>query len=154
MPRWPKLTACIDIASHFFLSATVTVGPGRDTLEAPAVLRKAHRRVAFRRVLWDAGCDSESFHELVRDELKAHSLVPVKSGRRTRRWPPTRYRRQMKRRFFKRLYAQRWQIESVFSRHKRRLTSELRAKTWPAQQAEVRLRVLLHNLMLLATVSS
>jgi len=153
VPRWPKLTACIDIASHFFLSATVTVGPSRDTIEAPIVLRKAHRRVGFRRAIWDAGCDSESFHEMVRHELHAHSVVPVKSGRRTRRWPPTQYRRQMKRRFLKRIYRQRWQIESVFSRHKRRLSSELRAKTWPAQQAEIRLRVLLHNLMLLATVS-
>ena len=152
VPRWPKLTACVDIASHFFVSATVSVGPSRDTMEAPIVLRKAYRRTGFRRVLWDAGCDSEAFHVMVRQEFKAHSLVPVKSGRRTRKWPPTRYRREMKRRFFKHVYGQRWQIESAFSRHKRRLHSELRAKAWPAQQAEVRLRVLLHNLMLLATV--
>ena len=149
VPRWPKLTGCVDIDSHFVLSAQVSVGPGRDTLEAPEILLEAASRVSIRRVLWDGGCDSEKMHAFIRVNLGAHSLIPIKSGRKTRRWPKTRYRRQMKRRFFKRLYGQRWQIESVFSRHKRRLSSELRAKTWPAQQAEVYLRVLLHNIMLL-----
>jgi transposase len=151
-PRWPKLTACIDIESHLFVSANVGLGPSRDTLQAPAVLRKAHRRVNFRRVLWDGGCDSEGFHQLVREELKAHSVVPIKSGRKTRRWPPTKFRRQMRKRFFKRLYGQRWQIESAFSRHKRRLHSALRARTWGAQQAEVSLRVVVHNLMILRRI--
>src|SRR6185436_11499076 len=31
-PRWPKLTACADIDTHFILAATVTIGPSRDTL--------------------------------------------------------------------------------------------------------------------------
>jgi hypothetical protein len=118
-------------------------------MEAPEVLRAAHRRVRFRRVLWDGGCDSEPFHELVRDELKAHSLVPIKSGQPTRKWPKTKYRRQMKKRFFKTLYGQRWQVESIFSRHKRKQSSELRSKTWDTQQAEIFLRVLVHNLAFL-----
>lgn len=149
VPRWPKLTACVDLDSQFIVSADLSLGPSRDTLEAPAVLREAHRRTRFRRIIWDGGCDSEAFHEFVRRKLGAHSLVPIKSGKRTRRWPPTRYRRQMKRRFFKRLYGQRWQIESAFSRLKRTLSSKLRAKAWPAQKAEAYLRVLVHNLMIL-----
>ena len=150
VPRWPKLTACVDIASHIIVSACVTVGPSRDTLEAPEALRDAHRRTRFRRIIWDGGCDSESFHRFVREELKAHSLVPIKSGTKTRRWPPTKYRRQLKRRFLKRLYGQRWQAESAFSRQKRRLGSSLRAKTWIAQQAETFIAVLTYNLMILA----
>jgi transposase len=149
VPRWPKLTGCVDIDSHFILSAHVGIGPSRDTLQAPEVLLDASRRVNIRRVLWDGGCDSEKMHVFIRTQLHAHSLIPIKSGRKVRRWPKTKYRRQMKKRFFKRLFGQRWQIESVFSRHKRRLSSELRAKTWSAQQAEVYLRALLHNLMLL-----
>jgi len=149
VPKWPKLTICADIDSHLIIAATVSVGPTRDTMEAPEVLRAAHRRVKFRRILWDGGCDSEPFHELVRNELKAHSLVPIKSGQPTRKWPKTKYRRQMKKRFFKTLYGQRWQVESVFSRHKRKQSSELRSKTWDAQQAEIYLRVLVHNLAFL-----
>lgn len=152
VPRWPKLSACVDLDSHLIVSACISIGPSRDTVEAAAIVRKAHRRVHFRRVIWDGGCDSETFHELVRDELKAHSLVPIKSGTKTRKWPPTKYRRQMKRRFFKRLYGQRWQIESAFSRHKRRLSSSLRAKTWSAQQSEAYMRIVVHNLMILRMI--
>jgi transposase len=139
----------VDLDSQLIVGAHVSVGPSRDTKEAPCVLREAHRNTHFRRVLWDGGCDAESFHELVRQELHAHSLVPIRSGRSTRRWPPTKYRRQMKRRFFRRLFGQRWQVESAFSRHKRRLHSSIRSRTWLAQQAEVYARVLTHNLMLL-----
>jgi hypothetical protein len=69
-----------------------------------------------------------------------------------------KYRNQMTRRFrprppgsrSKRVYGQRWQAESAFSRHKRLLGSALRARLWPNQVAEVLLRVVVHNLMILA----
>lgn len=68
------------------------------------------------------------------------------------------YRNQMVRRFrpkpdgsrYKRVYGQRWQAESAFSRHKRRLGSALRARIWDNQVAEVMFRAVVHNLMILA----
>lgn len=68
------------------------------------------------------------------------------------------YRNQMVRRFrpkpegsrHRRVYGQRWQAESAFSRHKRVLGSALRARLWENQVAEVMLRVVVHNLMILA----
>ncbi len=48
-----------------------------------------------------------------------------------------------------RKYRQRWQVESAFSRHKRRLGAALRARTDLAQEQECWLRVLTHNIMLL-----
>jgi transposase len=50
----------------------------------------------------------------------------------------------------RRVYGQRWQVESGFSRAKRRLGSALRARKWTNQKKEIQLRVLTHNLMLLA----
>jgi len=149
MSHWPKLSATCDCATHLFLSAKVTHGPRRDTCEAPAILRAAARRVHFRRALLDAGYDSEAVHILIREELLAHSVIPPTSGRPTRKWPRSKYRRQMKRRFFRRVYGQRWQIENVFSRYKRLLGSALRATSWTGQKREASLRVLVHNLMLL-----
>lgn len=150
MKRWPKLSAVCDTASHLFLAAEVSTGPCRDTVEAEALLRGARRRVRFGWALLDAGYDAEWVHQLIRRELGGKSLIPPASGRRTRKWPKTKYRRQMRRRFFKRLYGQRWQIESAFSRHKRLLGSSLRATSWAGQKREIRLRTLTHNLMLLA----
>jgi hypothetical protein len=48
------------------------------------------------------------------------------------------------------VYGQRWQVESGFSRNKRRLGSALRAVLWPNQKKKIQMRVLTHNIMLLA----
>jgi len=77
---------------------------------------------------------------------------------RGRKWPQTKYRRQMVKRFRKkprgarhrRVYGQRWQVESAFSRHKRRLGSSLGGRSDASRERECHLRVLTHNLMLLA----
>ena len=149
MGRWPKLSCVVDCGSHFIVSAKVTLGPRSDKCEAPSIPRRARRRTSFGRVLPDAGYDSEAMHELIREELGAESVIPPKSGPRTRKWPRTRWRREMRRRFPRRIYGQRWQVESAISRNKRRLGSELRATSWMGQKREVRMRVLTHDLMIL-----
>lgn len=55
----------------------------------------------------------------------------------------------MKKAFPKRLYKQRWQVESAFSRFKRVLTPVLHGRSWSAQQREVHLRVLTYNYMIM-----
>ena len=61
-----------------------------------------------------------------------------------------RFRRKPRRSRHRRVYGQRWQIECGFSRQKRLLGSALRARKWVNQKKEIQLRVLTHNLMLLA----
>jgi transposase len=102
-------------------------------------------------VLGDAAFDSEENPRLCREELGVRStVIPLNRRNRGRKWPKTKYRRQMKRRFPKRKYTQRWQAESAFSRHKRRLGSALSSRSEPARERECRLRVLTHNIMILA----
>ena len=55
----------------------------------------------------------------------------------------------MRRRFPRRAYRNRAQVESAISRNKRLLGTELRARTPAARERECFLRVLTHNLMLL-----
>jgi transposase len=115
-------------------------------------MAQASLRVRWDRVLADAAFDSEANHRLCREELGVRStVIPLNRRNRGRKWPKTKYRRQMKRRFFKRKYGQRWQAESAFPRHKRRLGSALSARSEPARERECFLRVLTHNLMLLAS---
>lgn len=116
-------------------------------------MREAASLVSFDRVLGDAAYDAEHNHRLCREELKIRSSVFPLNRRRGRKWPKTKYRRQMKVRFFKRIYGQRWQVESAFSRHKRRLGSALRSRRWRIQKLECLLRVLTHNLMILWRVA-
>jgi hypothetical protein len=102
-------------------------------------------------VLGDAAFDSEANHCLARENLGVRStVIPLNRRNRGRQWPKTMYRRQMRKGFPKRKYGQRWQVESAYSRHKRQLGSALGSRSEPAREREARLRVLTHDLMLLA----
>jgi transposase len=156
---WTKLTVVCDTQSHFFTAATVTTAPGNDSPQLRPAMRQASLAVTWDRLLADAAFDSEENHRLCREDLGVRStVIPLNRRNQGRKWPKTRYRRQMKRRFrkkprssrYKRVYGQRWQAESAFSRHKRRLDSALRGRSDESRERECYLRVLTHNLMLLA----
>jgi DDE family transposase len=155
---WTKLTVAADTASHFLAGAAVTVGPSNDSPQFRPVLAQASLAIAWDRVLADAAFDTETHHAYARDDLGIRSsVIPINP--RGHDGPPSgRYRAQMPRRFgprpdgrrSKRVFGQRWQAESAFSRHKRRLGSALAGKSDDSRERECRLRVLTHNLMLLA----
>ena len=148
---WPKLTAACHTGSHLLLGAVVTRGPAQDSPQFPAVVRQARRRVRIGRVLGDAAYDAEHNHALCRERLGvAETLFRLNPRNTGRKWPKTPYRRAMKRGFPKAVYNQRWQVESAFSRHKRLLGPFLRARSLRSQRAECLIRVLTHNLMILA----
>ncbi len=150
---WTKLTVVCHTASHFLTSATVSTGPSNDGPQFAPALRKASVVVSYDRVLADAAFDSEENHRLCREDLGVRStVIPINRRNQGRKWPKTKYRRQMKRRFHRRKYGQRWQAESAFSRHKRLLDSSLRGRTDQSRERECYLRVLTHDIMLLAAV--
>jgi len=156
---WTKLTVVCDTRSHLFTGATVSLGPANDAPQFRPALAQASLGVHYDRVLADAAFDSEESHRYGREELGIRAtVIPLNRRNRGRKRPKTRYRRQMVRRFRKqprhsrhrRVYGQRWQAESAFSRHKRLLGSALRGKSEASRERECYLRVLTHNLMLLA----
>jgi hypothetical protein len=156
---WTKLTVACDTASHFLTGATVSLGPANDAPQLRPVMTQASLAVVHDRVLGDAAFDSEESHRYCREELGVRStVIPLNRRSGGRKWPKTRYRRQMVKRFRKkpkgsrhrRVYGQRWQAESAFSRHKRLLGSALRGKSDESRERECYLRILTHNLMLLA----
>ena len=148
---WTKLTVACDTGSHFLAAAAVSLGPANDSPQFRPAVAQAALGVSWDRVLADAAFDSEENHRLAREDLGVRStVIPLNRRNRGRKWPKTKYRRQMKRRFAKRKYGQRWQVESAFSRHKRLLGSALRGRSDAARERECYLRVLTHNLMILA----
>lgn len=114
-------------------------------------MRQAAALIRIDTALGDAGYDAEHNHRLCREDLGVRQTVIRLNHRNTgRRWPKTPYRRAMRHRFPKTTYNQRWHAESGFSQHKRRLGSALTARGNASQARELVLRVLTHNLMLLA----
>ena len=156
---WTKLTVACDTRSHFLAGARVAAGPSNDSPQFRPVLAQASLVVTWDRVLADAAFDSEGHHAYAREELGVRAtVIPLNRRGQGRKWPKTRYRRQMVKRLRKkprgsrhrRVYGQRWQAESAFSRHERRPGSALGARSDEARERECQLRVLTHNLMLLA----
>ena len=149
--KFPKLTIVCHTRSHLIAAALATVGPSYDfKLFQPAVL-KASWNLDIDRLLGDSGYDSEPNHRMARQQLGVRSTVIQLNPRRWgRRWPKTRYRRQMRRRFHRRKYGQRWQAEGASSRVKRRLGSALRGRSDQARERESHLKILTHDLMILA----
>jgi transposase len=156
---WTKLTVACEADSHFLTGATVGLGPANDAPQFRPVMAQASLGIDYDRVLGDAAFDSEESHRYCREDLGARStVIPINRRDQGKKWPKTRYRRQMVKRFRKkpkgskhrRVYGQRWQVGSAFSRHKRQLGSALRGKSDESRERECYVRVLTHNLMLLA----
>ncbi len=155
---WTKLTVACDTATHFLAGATVTTGPANDSPQCRPVMTLASLGVDRDRVLADAAFDSEAHHAYTRHDLGIRSsVIPINTRGHTGT-PGGKYRGQMARRFVpkpdgsrsKRVYGQRWAVESAFSRHKRRLGGALGGKSDASRESECYLRVLTHNIMLLA----
>jgi Transposase DDE domain len=147
---WLKLALVGDHRSHLLLGAVVARGPSNDSPLLPPAVRQACRRASIRQLLGDGAFDAEPHHRLCRETLNIpHTVFPLNP----RGHPKTvrgRYRRQLRLRFPKKLYRQRWQIESMISRLKRRLGCALTARIPDNQEHEALWRVVAYNCLLVA----
>ena len=152
----PKLSLAVDAASHVVLAAAASTGAGGDQPFLDGLLYHAWRRTGgrVRCVVADAGYDSEDNHRIARRDMGVRSVIPPRSGRPTAKPPSEPMRRNMHHRFRRRAdaraYGQRWQGETTNSMIKRNLGSAMRARTAVRRRHELLLRVLTHNIMLLA----
>ena len=130
--------------SHIVLGDHVNRGPKPDVVDFPGVPTQSLERHAFRTILGDAGYESERAHVLCREEPGVRSIFPTTvRGKRRKDGSPrairSRYRLALHKRFPKKEYGQRAQIEAVFSMVKRDLGSALRARKPFAINREVTL---------------
>lgn len=155
--RLPKLGIAVATSCHLVLSMWTGTGMGADQPHFEPVVFDAWRRSMIRRfkVAADAGYDSEDNHQIARRDMGLVSLIPPNAGRPRKdgRPPGGRWRRHMKgllktKESRKRCgYTQRWQVETVNSMMKRNLGSELRGKTADSRKQDMRLKTLVHDLM-------
>ena len=156
---WTKLAVACDTASHFFTAATVSLGPANDAPQFRPLMAQASLAVGYDRVLGDAAFDGEESHRYCREDLGVRStVIPINrrngggSGPRLAtggRWSSGSARSRGAA-GTSASTGSAWQAESAFSRHKRLLGSALRGKSDASRKHECYLRVLTHNLMLLA----
>jgi len=148
--RWTKLTIVCHSKTHLIAGALVGKGPSTDCHNLAAAVKQALDNMPIDTLVADCGYDSELNHRLCRDQFGINSPVIAVNLRNLKYGSMTgHFRRLMKSRFPKKKYRQRWQVESIFSRFKRRLGYAVRARSDESRQTECFLRVLTYNLMIL-----
>ncbi len=144
---YPMLTVVCDERSHLYLAAQTFLGPRNEAPFFEPVVRRAAARTIIDTVLADAAFDTDSCHTLCREELGIRStVIPLNPRGNGPAWPKGKYRRQMRRKFHRHVYGQRWQVESSFSGSKRRFGSSLSSTTPAGRACECLLWALVHNL--------
>lgn len=147
--RYPKLGVLVDCSNHLILGYLTDQGPKPDIRDLEPTLNRTTSRVRIEWLTADAGYDSESNHQLCRDEYGIRSLIPPKHGRPTTKPAKGRYRRLMQTRFDQPRYGQRWQVETVMSMIKRRLGPATTGRSYWSRRRDLLLMTLTHNIMIL-----
>ena len=146
--RFPKLAVVCDCKTHLILSVLTTRGPSVDINQFCKTVRPAAEQFRITHLLADAGYDSEKNHRYARQSHQMKTTIPPKHGRPTLTPKPLKgkYRELMRTKFDKKTYGQRWQVETVMSMIKRNQGDCLRSRTYWAQNREMMLKVLTHNI--------
>lgn len=98
-------------------------------------------------VLAGAEFDSERSHLHAREVIGADSVIPAKRGKAD--WKLKGVRARMRRRFPRRRYSQRAQVESVFSVVKRKLSARAPGRSDETQRRQAILLGMAYNIYLL-----
>jgi hypothetical protein len=142
--HWCKWTVVIDVLRHCVLAQAAWPGPYNDCATLRPLVDAAQQVTAIGLVPADAEFDSERNHQHIRQVLGAKSIIPAKRGKAT--WKIKGVRAQMRRRFPRQQYAQRAQVESVFSAVKRKLSAKAPGRSDETQQRQAMLLGLAFNI--------
>src|SRR5919107_768014 len=145
--HWCKWTVVVDVLRRCVLAQAARQGPYNDCATLRPLVSAAHEVTPVGLVLADAEFDSERNHRYVRDEIGADSVIPAKRGKAG--WKIKGVRAQMRRRFPRKRYSQRTQVESVFSAVKRKLSAKAPGRSTETQSRQALLLGLAYNIYLL-----
>ena len=149
--KMPKLAIGVDTRSHLITGVLAKTGLSSDAPDFHDLMIDAWCRWRPRVVLADAGYDSARNHALARDRMGVASWIKARVGRPTNKPPTDRHRRHMRRKLkgsqAGKPYGQRAQVETVMSMLKRNLGGHLRSRTRFGREMEMRLKAVVHNLM-------
>jgi hypothetical protein len=137
----------VDVVARAVLAQVARPGPYNDCATLRSLIDAAHAITPVKRILADAEFDSERNHQHIRQVLGAHSVIPAKRG--CVHWQIKRVRAQMRKRFPRRLYAPRAQVESVFSTIKRKLAATAPGRSVAMQRLQILLLGITYNHYLL-----
>ncbi|MGB7789259.1 MAG: IS5 family transposase [Methanoregula sp.] len=115
-----------------------------DTRHAVKLLRQCHKIRKSDCYVMDKGYDSEAIHRLIREDLHANSVIPIRS------WNNEiiggKYRQEMACQFNDRVYPRRQLVENKFSVLKRKFCGDLKARRFLIQTKEIANKMIVCNI--------
>ncbi len=115
-----------------------------DTRHAEKLLRQCHKTRKSDCYVMDKGYDSESIHRLIREDLHANSVIPIRS------WNSEiisgKYRQEMACQFNDTIYPRRQLVENKFSVLKRKFDGDLKARIFRIQMTEIANKMIVCNI--------
>ena len=115
-----------------------------DTRHAERLLRQCHKIRKSDCYVMDKGYDSEAIHRLIREDLQANSVIPIRS------WNNDiiggTYRREMAQQFNHTIYPRRQLVENKFSVLKRKFDGDLKARKFLIQIKEIANKMIVCNI--------
>jgi hypothetical protein len=142
--HWCKWTVVVDVLRHCVLAQEARPGPYNDCATLRPPVDAAHQVTPIGLVLADAEFDSERNHQHVRQVVGAKSVIPAKRGKAS--WKIKGVRAQMRRRFPRKQYWHRAEVESVFSAVKRKLSAKAPGRSDETQHRRAMLLGLAYNI--------
>jgi transposase len=115
-----------------------------DTRHAEKLLRQCHNIRKSDCYVMDKGYDSEAIHRLIREDLHANSVIPIRS------WDNEiiggTYRQEMTRQFNNIVYPRRQLVENKFSVLKRKFSGDIKARRFRIQMKEIANKMIVCNI--------
>ena len=143
--KYLKSSISVELRKQLILSGKVRRGPANDNLDFPSIIRNAAWIKPLKLCILDKGYDSETNHKLVREELKANSIIPARNKEIPVWKTKGKYRKQMKKGHSLKKYHQRSKNETVFSVIKRLFGESINSRLVGMQNKELILRQIAYN---------
>ena len=139
-----KTSIAVDTDKKVVLGWKISQKADHDVKHAKALIRQSNKSKKSECYVMDKGYDSEKIHVLIREEIKADSIIPVRVRKRKR--IKGKYRRQLNLTFDKIKYNKRNIAETTFSVVKRKFGEVLRARKFYNQVKEIKIKLIAYNI--------
>ena len=139
-----KTSISVDTDKKVVLGWKISQKTYHDVKHAKALIRQSNKSRKSECYVMDKGYDSEKIHALIREEIKADSIIPLR--KRKRRKIKGKYRKQLYLIFDKNKYNKRNIAETTFSVVKRKFGEVLRARKFYNQVKEIKIKLIVYNI--------